>query len=173
LKTLQIIFPALNFHLQKVIAMEWLRANNQLLHMQEFHLANKGTDIAVLKYSTIHHSVRISIDQGHHRLFYIERTKQPFSKAILKDQYGMTAGTVSLDKINDNSGSFELDGKKYFYRVEKKEQRWLHVYEISPLKPLYSCKLPDNADSNTLIFLAPAFCWCCSFAVRNHVVNAA
>jgi hypothetical protein len=145
--------------------MKWSLVNNPLHHTLEFRLTDTGDTIAVLKYSLAHHSVRITFGQGrHHRLFYIEKTKQPFSKSLLKDQYGMHTGTVIQDKIHDNSGSLALDNNKYFYRVETKDEKQLIIYESNPLRPLYRCDIPIGSDNSAMSFLAPALCWCCQLA---------
>ncbi|WP_207513240.1 hypothetical protein [Longitalea luteola] len=117
--------------------MKWVYVNQPSAYIRKYELT-EGKDIKlVIKYNLEQQSVRISSDENH-RLFFIDKTGLWHNKTILKNEYGVEIGRLSIDKLH-GAGSIDMEGKRYNFSFQKNTE--LVVFENSVSQPLAVCDM--------------------------------
>lgn len=119
--------------------MQLISTSGRSLH--EFHLIDNHTIKEVLRYNPLQQSARISFG-SQKRLFFVEQTGFWNNHIRLKNEYGITIGTLFFEKGHDNHEcALEIDGKKYQCIYHSQPEAELAIYEQHSLRPLIACNV--------------------------------
>ena len=119
--------------------MQLVSTSGRSLH--EFHLVDNQNIKEVLRYNPLQQSARISFG-NYHRLFFVEQTGFRSSHIRLKNEYGLTVGTLLFEKGHDNHECIlEIESKKYQCIYRTKPDTELAIYEQNALRPLIVCSV--------------------------------
>jgi hypothetical protein len=127
--------------------------------LKEYRLMQDNGCKVILKYNPQHRSARLISDDNHHSLFYLETPAQLSSKVIITDQYGMDRGFIAMDKIHAYSGTAELEGKKFHFRIQHYPSPVLIIYESSPSHPLVSSSFEISGEAGLTNSFVLGLCW--------------
>ena len=117
--------------------MKWVYVNQPSAYIRKYQLTEGDEAKLVIKYNLDQQSVRISSEENH-RLFFIDKTGLWHNKTILKNEYGVEIGRLSIDKVH-GTGIIEVEGKKYNYTLQNNVQ--LVIFEQSVSMPLAVCDM--------------------------------
>jgi hypothetical protein len=119
--------------------MQLISTSGRSLH--EFHLVDNHHIKEVLRYNPLQQSARISYG-NYHRLFFVEQTGFRNSTVRLRNEYGLTVGTLFFEKGHDNHECMlEIEGKKYQCIYHSQPSAELAIYEQNSLRPLVTCSV--------------------------------
>ena len=117
--------------------MQLISTSSRSLH--EFHLVDNQNIKEVLRYNPLQQSARLNYG-GYQRLFFVEQTGFWNNHIVLKNEYGISVGTLFFEKGHDNHDCLlEIDGRKYQCMYHSKPGPELAIYEQHALRPLISC----------------------------------
>jgi len=117
--------------------MQLISTASQSLH--EFHLIDNHSIKEVLRYNPQQQSARISYGD-YRRVFFVEQTGFWNNNIRLKNEYGLTIGTLFFEKGHNNPEcQLEIEGKKYQCIYHSGPEAQLAIYEQNSLRPLIAC----------------------------------
>ena len=128
--------------------MKWVLANQSSTAINKYQLTEGDAIKLELKYNVSQQSVRISSEESH-RLFFIDKTGLWHNRTIIKNEYGVETGRLSFDKLHQ-TGSIEVEGKKYHYTIRQKERPQLVLFEHTISMPLAVCDLSQAPSFTSL-----------------------
>jgi hypothetical protein len=117
--------------------MKWVYVNQPSAYIRKYQLTEGEDTKLIIKYNLDQQSVRINSEENH-RLFFIDKTGLWHNKTILKNEYGVEIGRLSVDKVH-GTGVIEMEGKKYNYTFQNQTE--LVVFEHSASTPLAVCDM--------------------------------
>jgi hypothetical protein len=117
--------------------MKWVYVNQPSAYIRKYELTEGDDTKLVIKYNLEQQSVRLSSEEIH-RLFFIDKTGLWHNKTILKNEYGVEIGRLSMEKVH-GTGIIEMEGKKYYYTLQNNSQ--LVIFEHSVSMPLAVCDM--------------------------------
>ncbi|HEY4148216.1 MAG TPA: hypothetical protein VGM41_04775 [Chitinophagaceae bacterium] len=119
--------------------MKLIRTASGSLH--EFHLVDNQNIKEVLRYNPLQQSARISYD-GYQRLFFVGQGSFWNNHISLKNEYGITVGTLFFEKGQSNHECLlEIEGGKYQCIYHSRPEPQLVIYGPNALKPLLECEV--------------------------------
>jgi len=119
--------------------MKLIRTSAGSLH--EFHLVDNHGIKEVLRYNPQQQSTRISYG-GYQRVFFVEQSGFWNSHINLKNEYGITVGTLFFDKGHEHHESqLEIEGTKYQCVYHNQPEAVLAIYGQNSMKPLIQCSV--------------------------------
>jgi len=136
--------------------MQLISTSSRSLH--EFHLIDNHNIKEVLRYNPQQQSARISFG-NQRRQFFVEQTGFWNNHICLKNEYGITIGTLFFEKGHDNHEcQLEIEGRKYQCIYHSRPQAELAIYEQNSLRPLISCSVEgiDWIETESFIRQQPA-----------------
>jgi len=112
------------------------------------------------------------IDSGDDkRAFFIEKKRFQQNKTVIKNEYGVKMGELNTEQPDANTGTIELDGKKYGYSLNENNSVALTLSNEAE-KPFLSCNLSAVIDTATSLvkksislhdtkypYILTALCW--------------
>jgi hypothetical protein len=119
--------------------MQLISTSGRSLH--EFHLIDNQGIKEVLRYNPLQQSARISY-QGYQRLFFVEQIGFRTGHMKLKNEYGVTIGTLLFEKGHENHESMlEVDGRRFQCVYHNKPAAELAIYDYghNSLRPAIAC----------------------------------
>ncbi|MEP6746557.1 MAG: hypothetical protein ABJB86_02465 [Bacteroidota bacterium] len=125
--------------------MKWILASNPSSAVHVFNLMEGNTVKEVLRYHPLQRSVRISC-MGQQNLFFIEQTGFRNNHFTFKNEYGFDIGKLSVENMNTEGGTIEMEGKKFHYRLALNPTAELVMYEFDQVNPLVSCGFIKKTD---------------------------
>jgi hypothetical protein len=131
--------------------MEWVAIRNQSPAMMEYHLIDDNSSKTILKYNTHQHVVRLHTDSNH-AVFFLEKAGTFLNKTIIKNEYGLPIGKLSVDRWAIHPESIELEGKKYYYSFQNNPFAELLIYKNKMIAPAARCGIKAGADSTPIVF---------------------
>lgn len=117
--------------------MKWVYVNQPSAYIRKYQLTEGDEIKLVIKYNLGQHSVRISSNENH-RLFFIDKTGLWHNKTILKNEYGVEIGRLSIDKVHGH-GIIDMEGRRYNYILRNNTE--LVVFENSVSHPMAICDM--------------------------------
>lgn len=147
--------------------MKWIRVNKGYSgHSYELWYNEKK--LVNLSFSTKTKIARVETDRDK-RLFFIEKKGLLHSKTVIKNEYGIKLGQVSTENRHSTEGMIEMDGKKYRYAFDPKNESALMLYMQSEQKPFLNCNLSaifsgaaafvKSVHNTQYPYLLMALCW--------------
>ncbi len=119
--------------------MKLIRTAAGSLH--EFHLVDNQNIKEILRYNPLQQSTRVSYG-SHKRVFFVEQTGFWHNHISLKNEYGLTVGTLFIEKGHDNYECvLEIEGKKYQCMYHSQPEALLAIYGPNTLVPLIECNV--------------------------------
>ncbi len=131
--------------------MEWIAIRNQSQPVMEYHLMENNSCKAILKYNTQQRVARLHIGDNY-GVFFIEKRKAFQNKNIIRNEYGVAVGKLSVDKSQAHPESIELDGEKYYYTFRNDPFAELVLYKNDAIAPVARCGLKMGADHTQVVF---------------------
>jgi hypothetical protein len=117
--------------------MKLIRTASGSLH--EFHLVDNQNIKEILRYNPLQQSTRISYG-GYRRVFFVEQTGFWNNHISLKNEYGITVGTLFFEKGHEHHECLlEIEGGKYQCVYHNGPEAQLSIYGRNSLKPLIEC----------------------------------
>jgi len=113
------------------------------------------------------------------RLFFFEKKGILSSKALMKNEYGITMGVAEQERSGSKKGYMEFDGKRYCYILNENESGDLKLYDEEMKQSLLSCSFNSVSNGfaktrslmNTKFpFLLLVLCW---YTFEPHTVARA
>jgi len=121
--------------------MQLISTPGRSLH--EFHLIDNHHIKEVLRYNPRQQSARISYG-NYHRLFFVEQTGFRNSTIRLRNEYGLTIGSLFFEKGHEHHEyMLEIEGKKYQCIYHSQPSAELAIYQQHSLRPLITCSVKD------------------------------
>jgi hypothetical protein len=117
--------------------MKWVYVNQPSAYIRKYQLTEGDDTKLVIKYNLDQQSVRLSSEETH-RLFFVDKPGLWHNKTILKNEYGVEIGRLSIDKVH-GTGIIEMEGRKYNYTLQNNSQ--LVIFEHSVSMPLAVCDM--------------------------------
>lgn len=127
--------------------MQWVRVNNNT-PAETFELWNGDKRIASTSFNNASSIVRMASSAGK-RLFFYGHKGWFAQKPVIKNEYGITMGSLQAETESGEKGYVELDGKKYHYRLKEDDNTSLELYDDKLNKSIASCSF-GNAVSKGL-----------------------
>ena len=119
--------------------MQLISTADHSLH--EFHLVDNQNIKEVLRYNPQQQSARIRYG-SYRRVFFVEQTGFWNNHISLKNEYGLTVGTLFFEKGHDNHECvLEIEGKKYQCMFHSRPEALLAIYGSNTLVPLIECNV--------------------------------
>jgi len=131
--------------------MEWIAMRNQSLVMMEYRLMDANSCKAILKYNIQQHAVRLHTDNSH-AVFFLEKAGTFQNKTIIKNEYGLPIGKLSVDRWATHPESIELEGKKYYYSFQNNPFAELILYKNGMVAPAARCGLKAGTSITPIVF---------------------
>lgn len=119
--------------------MKWVLTDQSFIAIKKYQLTEGDAVKLELKYNLEQQSVRISSEESH-RLFFIDKTGLWHNKTILKNEYGVEIGKLSIDRVHF-TGHIDIEGKRYQFTIQQKPQLQLVLFEHTISMPLAVCDL--------------------------------
>ncbi|WP_205514699.1 hypothetical protein [Longitalea arenae] len=126
--------------------MKWVYVNQPSAYIRKYQLTEGDDSKLVIKFNLEQQSVRLSSDENH-RLFFIDKTGLWHNKTILKNEYGVEIGRLSIDKVH-GTGIIDMEGKRYNYSFQNNTE--LIVFENNASEPLAVCDMTEAPSFTSL-----------------------
>lgn len=135
----------------KYYCMEWIAINNQSPGVTEYHLMDANSSIAILKYNVHQQVVRLQSD-GSHAVFFLEKAGTFSNRTIIKNEYGLVIGKLSVDRWASHPESIELEGKKFYYSFQNDPFAELILYKGRTVAPVTRSGIKSGTDNTRIVF---------------------
>ena len=131
--------------------MEWIAVRNLSPGMMEYHLMEEDFSRAILKYNVHQQAVRLNTENNH-AVFFLEKAGTFSSRTIIKNEYGLMIGRLSVDRWAAHPESIEVEGKKYYYTFQNDPFAELILYKSKTVAPVARCGIKTGAGNTPIIF---------------------
>ncbi len=115
--------------------MKWVQVNSNT-PAERFELWNGDSKVAGASFNNASRIVRMASNAGK-RLFFYGKKGWFAPKSFIKNEYGITLGKLETETSKGEKGHIELDGKKYYYRID--DNTHLEVFDEEMINNVATC----------------------------------
>lgn len=152
--------------------MKWLSTTKDS-HQEIYELWDKEEKQLVLAYHPDSATVRISAN-NEKRVFLIGRKGFLRRRTVLRNEYGVRMGQLSIDTNLENQGAIDIYKEGFTYLLQYNGAAKASIYRNG--KMIVACELPDvseNINSDNYDLLMLTLCWYVSTSVKKQVAEYA
>jgi hypothetical protein len=88
------------------------------------------------------------------RVFFIDKEGFWKNRTVLKNEYGQTVGKLFYEKLYSDTGTVEIDSKKYKYKYRNNPMAELVFFNENINVPIVSCGLAPAGNGHTKVRLS-------------------
>lgn len=155
--------------------MQWVKVNSST-PAETFELWSGDKKVAGASFNNKSHIIRLAGNAGR-RLFFYGNKGWLVQKPVIKNEYGITLGSLETETESGEKGYVELEGKKYHYHLKADETITLQLMEGEQSQNIASCSFGNvlsNSYRKTKSLMNSRFpqlllllCWY-SFNIHHH-----
>ena len=131
--------------------MEWIDITNQSPGVMEYHLMDGNSSKAILKYNIHQHVVRLQTENNH-AVYFIEKAGTFSNRTIIKNEYGLPIGKLSVDRWATHPENIELEGNKFYYSFQNDPFAELILYKNRMVAPAARCGIKAGTGGTPIVF---------------------
>ena len=117
-------------------------AINRIPGLDRYELKENDNTVLEIRYKPDMHTARV-VTHEERRVLIIENEGLLRIKMAIKNEYGVSIGSLSYDNFSDTNGSVEFEKTRYRFRIQYTPVPELHIYK-GRRDLIYSCQLSLN-----------------------------
>ncbi len=121
-------------------------AINRIPGLDRYELKENDNTVLEIRYKPDMHTARV-VTHEERRVLIIENEGLLRIKMAIKNEYGVSIGSLTYDNFSDTNGSIEFEKTKYRFRIQYTPVPELHIFK-GRRNLIYSCQLSFD-DNNS------------------------